>query len=100
MIPGIFNYTDHVLGDTVKEVACDINKNLTGATLECVFLNNNERIEVPITVTDAAMGLFTIGEFTPNYEGDYIYDINFTFADDTVRTYLKGRLTVLSNDPE
>jgi len=100
MIPGEYNYTDHVLGDTVKAVNFDISENLTGATLLCVFMNNNERIVADVTVTNAATGLFTIEAFTPLYAGDYIYDIKFTFPDDVVRTYIKGTLTILSNDPE
>lgn len=100
MIPGIYNYTDHVLGDTVKSVSMSINVDLTDAEIFCVFLNNNERIDVDIDVTDAVVGEFTINSFTPSFEGCYKYDIRVTFPDETVRTYLKGTLTIISNDPE
>jgi len=100
MTPGEYNYADHVLGDTVKVVAFDINKSLVGATVVCIFMNNNERIVADVTVTDAANGLFEIGEFTPTCEGEYIYDIKFTFSDGVVRTYVKGTLNIISNRPE
>lgn len=100
MNPGIYNLQNHVLGDTIRSIDFEISKDLTGTTLECVFLNNNERILVPITISDASNGLFSTAEFTPTCLGDYIYDIKFTFPDGIVRTYLKGKLTIISNDPE
>jgi len=103
-----YNFT-HKRGDTFKEVnfAYLLNGspiNLTGATIkmqlrkECgglVALNLTSVANAGITITNASGGLFKINKQIINIaEYDYLYDIQITFADSTVESYLDGVFTI------
>lgn len=100
MTPGIFNYEDHVLGDTILRKQFDISKDLTGATVFAVFSSNFQRIVPQVTIADEINGVFFIEQFSPLCVGEYIYDVKFTFPDGVVRTYMRGSINILPNNPE
>lgn len=49
-----------------------------------------------ITKTDAANGVFRVDAFTIPAAGVYDYDIEFTYADSSVKTYMGGKMTVVA----
>lgn len=99
MTPGVFNYENHVLGDTILRKRFRIDTGLVEAKVMAVFSNGIERIVPKITIADETRGIFFIEEFKTNFEGKYIYDIHFTFPCHFVRTYIKGELNILPNKP-
>lgn len=99
-----YNFT-HIKGDTFEEVPFAIVKNglplsLTGAVIkmqlrtECgglVALNLTSVANAGITITNAANGLFKINKQIINIaSGLYEYDLQITFVDGTVKTWLSG----------
>jgi hypothetical protein len=99
-----YNFT-HIKGDTFEEVAFAIRKNnavlsLTGAVIrmqlraECgglIALNLTSVANAGITITNAAGGLFKINKQIINIaSGLYEYDLQITFSDGTVKTWLSG----------
>jgi hypothetical protein len=99
-----YNFT-HIKGDTFEEVQFDIVKNsvalnLTGAIIkmqlrtECgglVALNLTSVANAGITITNAVGGLFKINKQIINIaSGMYEYDLQITFSDGTVKTWLSG----------
>lgn len=99
-----YNFT-HIKGDTFEEVNFAIVKNsvplsLTGAVIkmqlrsECgglIALNLTSVANAGITITNAAGGLFKINkQIIDIASGLYEYDIQITFADGSVKTWLSG----------
>jgi NADH:ubiquinone oxidoreductase subunit K len=105
------NFT-HKKGDTFEAVNFEIlvnsvALNLTGATLRMqlrkefggvVFLSLTSVASAGITITNAVSGLFKINKQIINIDAsNYIYDIELTKADGTVKTYINGNF-LISND--
>lgn len=99
-----YNFT-HIKGDTFEEVNFAIVKNsvplsLTGAVIkmqlrsECgglIALNLTSVASAGITITNASGGLFKINkQIIDIASGLYEYDIQITFADGSVKTWLSG----------
>ena len=102
----------HKKGDTFEEVNFQmlVNNNplnLTGATLRMqlrkeyggiVFLSLTSVASAGITITTPINGLFKINKQIINIDSaNYIYDIELTKADGTVKTYINGNF-LISND--
>lgn len=49
-----------------------------------------------ITKTDAVNGVFRVDAFTVPAAGSYEYDIEFTYADSSVKTYMGGKMMVVA----
>ena len=99
----------HIKGDTFEAVNFAVVKNavalsLTGAVIkmqlkkECngvAILALTSVASAGLTITNAAGGLFKINQQIINIaEFNYIYDIQITFADGTVKTWVEGNFVV------
>ena len=99
----------HIQGDTFEAVNFAVVKNtvalsLTGAVIkmqlkkECngvAILALTSVASAGLTITNAAGGLFKINQQIINIpEFNYIYDIQITFADGTVKTWVEGNFVV------
>jgi len=99
----------HIQGDTFEAVNFQVVKNgddldLTDAVIkmqlrkECgglVILNLTSVDDAGLTIVNGALGLFKINRQIINIpEFSYLYDIEITFSDQTVKTWLSGTFTV------
>jgi hypothetical protein len=99
----------HIKGDTFEAVNFAVVKNtvalsLTGAVIkmqlkkECngvAILALTSVASAGLTITNAAGGLFKINQQIINIaEFNYIYDIQITFSDGTVKTWVEGNFVV------
>jgi hypothetical protein len=99
----------HIQGDTFEAVNFEVKKNniavnLTGAVIkmqlkkECggvPILSFTSVASAGLTITSAANGLFKINKQIINIpEYNYSYDIEITFADGTVKTWVEGNFVV------
>ena len=104
-----YNFT-HIKGDTFDEVPFEILLNtvpidLTGAVIrmqlrsECgglVALSLTSVASAGITITSAVNGLFKINkQIIDIAAGNYSYDLEIRFADNTVKTWLSGAFLIL-----
>ena len=103
------NFTN-TKGDTFDEVAFQIkingvNASLTGATIKmqlkeryCInnaVLSLTSVASAGITITNAASGQFKINKQIIDIPvRNYVYDIQITFSDGTVKTYVKGNFNI------
>lgn len=103
-----YNFT-HIKGDTFEQVPFAILKNnvplnLTGATIrmqlrgECgglIALNLTSVANAGITITNATGGLFKINKQVIDIAaGNYSYDLEIKFADNTIKTWLSGSFLI------
>jgi hypothetical protein len=99
----------HIQGDTFEAVNFEVIKNgdaldLTGAVIrmqlrkECggiPILSFTSVASAGLTITNAASGLFKINRQIINIsEFNYLYDIEITFSDQTVKTWISGSFLV------
>jgi len=99
----------HIKGDTFEAVNFAVIKNsvvlnLTGAVIkmqlkkECggvPILSFTSVASAGLTITNAASGLFKINKQIINIaEYNYLYDIEITFVDGTVKTWVEGNFVV------
>jgi hypothetical protein len=99
----------HIQGDTFEAVNFEVIKNgdaldLTGAVIrmqlrkECggiPILSFTSVASAGLTITNAASGLFKINRQIINIaEFNYLYDIEITFSDLTVKTWISGNFLV------
>lgn len=114
MTPGTYDFPDVVAGDTVAKRRFTVTRtvagvtapeNLTGVAIHCWFARvapGSVEIQMSvgngITIVNAAAGIFELNEFSaPSSPVVYRYDIQFTYPDGRKRTYVAGRLRVLSD---
>lgn len=111
MTPGIYNFTEVVKGDVFDEKTLTITKgitpiNLTGATIKMDIrikpgYDYAKRLSTEnsgITITNATGGVFKINKFICDIDAAvYRYDIQITFQNGDVKTYLAGTFTVLQD---
>jgi len=111
--PAVYKIADHYKGDTFDGVQFTILNssdslpiNLTDCTIKIQFRKNTNNGNIVkeitqvdgITITDAVNGVFKIDPFLINWdEGNYYYDIQITFTDNAVRTYIKGTLAIIQD---
>ncbi len=100
----------HIKGDTFDEVNFEIKKdgvavNLTGATIKMQLRKNANDVtpalaltsesSAGLTITGATLGKFKINQQIINIEvANYQYDIQITFADGVVKTYIAGAFNI------
>ena len=109
MLPGTFDWPAQYAGDTAGAQSFNISRNgipinLTGAVVrmqvrECgrpipvLDLASNDGVS--IVITDAESGMFRVGYYrNPPAPGSYVYDLEVTFPDGSVKTYLRGSYTI------
>ena len=113
MTPTTYKINDQYKGDTfngvtftIKEGANKTPIDLTGVSILSQFRANEVTgaiqqsfsIGSGITLTDATGGVFSIDPFTLDWNtGTFFYDIQITFPNGDVRTYVKGSLNVLQD---
>tara|TARA_R110000796_G_scaffold24642_1_gene69965 strand:+ start:801 stop:1157 length:357 start_codon:yes stop_codon:yes gene_type:complete len=115
MNPANYNFTDRYKNDTsnmvrftvTKEIsAVDTPIDLTGVLIKMQLKRGVSsttaiktfEVGAGITLTDAVNGVFELDAFllTIN-QGTYVYDIQLTFTDGTVDTYLRGSFKVIQD---
>jgi len=111
-MPKPYNMPDHYKGDTFDELQFTLSTSpstpidLTGALIKCQFRKEKKNGVLKkeltesdgITITDAINGVFRIDSFILDWTpGKYFYDIQFTFPDTTVVTYIDGSITILQD---
>lgn len=86
------------LGSPIDLTGCTIQiqfrfRSKTGAIVKDISTGSG------ITLTDAANGTFEIDKFTPvDWAADcYYYDVQVTFTDSTIKTYVWGQVKVLQD---
>lgn len=110
-----YNIPDHRRGDTwdgINSVAINSNDqpiNLTGAIIK---MQLREDVDSPaaltlsttgstIVITNALQGTFTIPPILVDIPfGKYLYDIQVTFANGVVKTYVKGTWEIVADITE
>lgn len=110
---GTYDFEDTLKNDTILERTFTVTKTVEGvtnpvdlsdATIKAFFSSSVHRVklssegETPeIEITDGANGVFKINPFKIDKIGDYEYDIEITFPDGTVRTWIKGSISILQD---
>ena len=108
-----YNISNQIKGDTFDGVEFTlVNKDdslpivLTDALIKMQFRKNYKtgtlikeiNIDDGITVNDALLGVFTIDAFLIDWViGGYYYDVEFTFSDGTVKTFISGYFNVVQD---
>ena len=106
-----YNIQDHVKGDTFNELPFQISKNGLPIDLNGVEIRMQLRLNPShptgyilsvqgeqIEITDAAGGKFSIKEQVIDIpSGNYVYDMEFAFADNVVKTYIGGHWNILQD---
>lgn len=103
----------HIKGDTFEEVAFQLNVNgsaasLTGAVIKMQLRKNYTDTTAAlsltsvgsagITITNASAGQFKINKQIIDIEVyNYVYDIQITFSNGEVKTYIQGGFNI-TND--
>ena len=104
MIPAVYNFPKATEGDTHDGVTVTVKSggaaiDLTNITIAMQVRNNADAVTLDLTVgsgltkTNAAGGVFKVDAFTMPAAGTYSYDIQFTYADSSVKTYMSGFIT-------
>ena len=76
--------------------------NLTAATIRMQIYDGTTVVKTitsssGITVTSAANGEFNITDFIPTTSGQFVYDLQVTFASGVVKTYFRGNWLVVDD---
>lgn len=114
MTPAEYNIPNQYKNDTfdgiefiiINEVT-DIPIDLTGAIIEIQFKGGYNKSELVKTITnqnkgientDLLNGTFTILPFIIYWKPDmYFYDIQITFPDGVIKTFIRGTVTVIDD---
>ena len=108
MKAGIYNFDNLHRGDSLaattfsmKTSADSLPIDLTGAGIKVAFRYEDILIEKNIgsgvTVDDASTGVFILDSFEFADIGKYKYDIEITFTDGTITTFVKGFIKVIKD---
>jgi len=108
MKAGIYNFDNLHRGDslaattfTMKTSADSLPIDLTGASIKVAFRYEDTLIEKTIdsgvTVSDASTGVFVLDSFQFSDIGRYKYDIEITFSDGTITTFVKGFIKIIKD---
>jgi hypothetical protein len=93
-VPFQINFNSAPLDLTDAEICMQLRKVYDGE----VFLTLSSVMDAGITITDALAGEFKINEQIISVKaGNYLYDIQITFADGTVKTWIEGVFTILND---
>jgi len=104
MLPAIYNFSKAVEGDTHDGVSVTVKSdgaavNLTNITIAMQVRSATDAVALNLTVgsgltkTNAAAGVFTVNAFTMPAAGTYSYDVQFTYANGSIKTYMSGHIT-------
>ncbi|SEH05268.1 hypothetical protein [Candidatus Venteria ishoeyi] len=112
-MPKTYNIENHCKGDTFAGIQFTILNttdstpiDLTGVAIKTQFRKHSKtgkvvkeiETENGITITNAVNGVFKFNAFVIDWSaGVYYYDIEFTFSDGTIVTYLEGTLTIIQD---
>ena len=108
MIP-IYNFPDHIKGDTIPAKKIIFGFDLTGAIIKMNFktqVNSKvaffwSTVDNSIVVTNPVNGEVTINakkiDVAP---AAYVYDVQITFADGRNKTYFNGTITIVQDITE
>ncbi len=106
------NLRDRIKNDTFRSVQFIFEQNdlpidLTGVGIRIQFRYRCKTGKVVkdisngsgVTITDAINGTFEIDQFTPiDWEvGSYYYDVQITFTDGSIKTYVQGSVKILQD---
>ena len=109
MVPATYNFPKLYEGDTHDGLSITVETSsggpksavdLTNVTIAMQVRNNAGALVLDLSVgsgitkTDATNGVFRVDAFTVPAAGNYNYDIEFTYADGTVKTYMGGTMSV------
>jgi hypothetical protein len=110
MLPATYNFPIQYAGDTVAARRFTVTRtvsnvtaaeNLTGVAIRCWFVRRSGQSAVyqfsvgsGVTIVNAAGGVFDLNAFPAPGPGTYDYDIEFTYPDTRVRTYVAGSMVV------
>lgn len=82
----VVNLTDAIIKMQLRKRYCDLK----------AVLSLTSVASAGITITDAVNGKFKINSQIIDIDVfNYVYDIEIKFADDTVKTYIKGNFNIL-----
>ena len=108
------NLADTIRGDTFAGAKMILEVNgtpidLSGVRIDCHFkeggVNGKTSLRLgtaygpsSISKSESIAGLFELGKFKANMTpGEHYYDIQFTFPDNTVRTYISGTINIIQD---
>lgn len=110
MVPAVYNFPKLYEGDTHDGLSITVETTTGGVSSPVDLTNVDIAMQVRsnsagalaldlsvgsgITKTDATNGVFRVDAFTVPAAGLYDYDIEFTYADGTVKTYMGGAMSV------
>ena len=107
MTPATANYKNHVRQDTIGERIFTISKtidevlypvDLTGAAIKCDFKLMKDRVSKSlgdgIVMVNASQGKFKIESFSLQSKGTWNYDVQITFPNGDVKTWVKGNIVI------
>lgn len=109
MRPGTFNWPVQYAGDTarpwqftIKEgedtvdiTDCQIKMQVRGCDGKPPILDLSTDDGLSIAITDAPNGMFRVGHFqNPSLPGAYSYDLQVSFPDGRVQTFLRGHYII------
>jgi len=112
MIPAVYNIPNQYKGDTFDGLQFTLQLedltpiSLVGASLKCQFRPTSKKHPVAkeitnvsgITVSNAALGIFSIDSFLVDLEVSiYYYDIQVTFSSGVVKTYIEGTISIIQD---
>ena len=108
MKAGIYNFDNLHRGDslaattfTMKTSADSLPIDLTGASIKVAFRYEDtlidKTIDSGVTVSDASTGVFVLDSFQFSDIGRYKYDIEITFSDGTITTFVKGFIKIIKD---
>lgn len=111
--PAVYKISDHYKGDTFDGVQFTILNSsdnspidITNSAMKIQFRKSSIIGDIVkeitnisgITFVDAINGVFKMDGFLINWdEGIYYYDVQITFVDETVRTYIKGTISIIQD---
>lgn len=115
MTPAIYNFDNQYKGDTLDATQFTLKDgssgdpiDLTGATVRAQFRKpfrgplvktiDNSGYGTGITIPSPEDGVIIIDSFELTWEGgSYAYDIETTFPDGTIKTYVRGTMNVITD---
>lgn len=111
--PGVYKIKDHYKGDTFDGVEFTILDgmdnspiNITNSAIKIQFRKSSNtgnlvkeiNIGSGITVVNAVGGVFRINSFLLNWDsGIHYYDVQITFPNNVVKTYIKGEILIIQD---
>lgn len=100
-----YTFKDHEKGDTLNAIEFQliinaVPVNLTGTLIKAVFKLGTQTVEMSLgnglSFTDSALGKFKINSTLITWNaGLWLMEMQFTFPDGRIKTYLKGKINII-----